>query len=38
MNLKIIMLSQTNQARRGGGNTVSLLISNTKNLETIVLQ
>ena len=38
MNLKIIMLSQNNQARRGGGNTVSLLISNTKKLQTIVLQ
>lgn len=33
MNLRIIMLSQNNQARGGGGNTVSLLIANTKKLE-----
>ena len=38
MNLKIIMLSQNNQARGGRGDTVSLLISNTKKLETTLIQ
>ena len=38
MDLKIIMLSQNNQARGGGGDTVSLLISNTKKLETTLIQ